>query len=332
LPLYKILVLAEHFEGKLRSSTWEAIGVAQALSKTYPYPIKIVIIGNETHDLAVQLSKGTGMEVLEISNEWCQTYTPDIYCDLLVYAIRQISPFFVLMGHSHRVTDFAPKLASMLETGFISNCSGFDIEPDGIAFSRNVYNGKVNQKVSLKGDPPHIISLQEGIFKKCLFIDTPISKVTTLDTQLSSNLTIKRKVLEIVQEVQGKIDLTKAEIIVSGGRGVGSKVNFGIVFDLANILGASVGATRPAVDNGWLSKGHQVGTSGVSVAPKLYIACGISGAPQHLAGIVNADCIVAINTDPYAPIFQVADYGIVGDLFGIVPAMTQCVKESKNLL
>jgi electron transfer flavoprotein alpha subunit len=231
------------------------------------------------------------------------------------------------MGHTYQAIDFAPRLATMLDRGFISNCVDFQIEAGRMVFVRNVYSGKLNLQVGLKGDPPYFVSLQPGKFGDDEFIGRPLPKVVNLDIHVSDKLVIKRKVLEIVQDVRGKIDLNKAKVIVAGGRGLGSKENFKIIFELAKVLGASVGATRPVIDNGWLPKDHQVGTSGHSVAPKLYIACGISGSVQHLVGINNTSCIVAINKDPYAPIYQVADYGIVSDLFAIVPALTESVKE-----
>jgi len=329
---HKILVLAEHWEGRLKSISWEAIGLAQTLADQCNFSINIVIIGNAMDNLAAEISKRTGIEVLNISNTLCRNYTPEVYCDLLLQVIRQVSPFLVLMGHSYQAIDFAPRLASMLERGLISNCVGFKIESNRMVFIRSVYDGKLNQVVGLKGDPPYLVSLQEGRFKRCLFADTRLPKVVKPNIHLTDKLVINRKVLEIVQEIKGKVDLSKAEIIVAGGRGIGGKENFKIIFDLAEALGASVGATRPVIDNGWLPKGHQVGSSGHSVAPKLYIACGISGRIQHLVGIINAGCIVAINKDSYAPIFQVADYGIVGDLFAIVPAITESVKEMGGLL
>ena len=326
----KILVLAEHWDGKVKNSTWEAIGLAQTLTNKKPFCISVVILGKDIDDLAAHISEKTDIEVINISNEHCEYYTPEVYCNLLLQVILQRSPFLVLMGHTCRAMDFGPKLALMLDRGFISNCIGIKIESGRMVIIRSVYSGKFNQEVSLKGDPPYLISLQQGRFSQCLFTNVRLPKVVKFDTHLSRNFIRSRKVLEIIRDVQGKVDLTKAKIIVAGGRGLERKENFKIIFDLADVLGASVGATRPVIDNGWLPNDHQVGSLGNAVAPKLYIACGISGQIQHLVGIMNADCIVAINKDPYAPIFQVADYGIVGDLFFIVPAITQSVKEMKD--
>jgi electron transfer flavoprotein alpha subunit len=328
----KVLVLVEHWGGKLKSVSWEAIGFGQKLAEQNNFVTRVVILGNEVKDLATQVSERSGLEVLCVSDERLYNYTPEVYCDLFLQVIQQESPFLVLMGHTYQVMDFAPKLATMLDRGFISNCVDFQIEAGRMVFVRNAYSGKLNIQVGLKGDPPYFVSLHPGNFNDHEFIGRKLPKVVNLEIRVSDKLVIKRKVQEIVQEVQGKIDLSKAEVIVAGGRGLGSKENFKTIFDLAKVLRASIGATRPVIDNGWLPKDHQVGASGHSVAPQLYIACGISGQIHHLVGIAGARYIVAINKDPYAPIYQVADYGIVGDLFTIVPAITESVKEIGSIM
>lgn len=328
---HKILVLAEHWEGNLSSASLDAIDFAKTLADEKDLSISIAVLGNEIDDLACNVSQESGIEVFNISHKLCQHYTPDVYCDLLAQLIPQVSPFLVITGHSYQSMDFVARLALMLERRLISNCVGFHVESDEIIFARRVYNGKLNQDVRPKGDPPHLISVQRGRYKRGPLPNTLFPKVVKLDIPLSDNLVRNRKVLEIIRGVRGKIDLTKAEVIVAGGRGLGSKENFRIIFDLANALGASVGASRPVIDNGWLPKDHQIGSSGNSVAPKLYIACGISGEIQHLIGIRDAGCIVAINKDRHAPIFRVADYGIVGDLFVIVPSIIQSAVELESL-
>ena len=324
---HKILVLAEDLNGEIIKVSWEAIGFAQTLADIYNSSVSILMLGKEADNLASEIAKKTGMEVLSIADEYGRDYSVEVYSDIMVQVIRQVSPFFVLMGHSYRVNDFAPQLAAMLEKGFISNCVGFNGASEEIVFMRSVYGGKLIQKMNLKGEPPYLISLQQGRFSNYLLRDMGCGKIVRLDIRLTNNLGIKRRIIETILGVQGKIDLSKAEIIVAGGRGMGSKENFRLIFELAEVLRASVGASRPVIDSGWLAKEHQIGSSGRSVAPKVYIACGISGEVQHLVGISNAECIVAINRDPHAPIFQVADYGIVGDVFTIVPAMTQLIKE-----
>ncbi len=327
----KILIVAQYWEGKLAGIFWEAMGLAEMLASKEDLSICVAILGNEIDDLVSEIAVKTNMQVLHISHKLCQYYSPEVYCDILTKVIQQVSPFLVIIGHSYQSMDFAPRLASMIQKPLISNCIEVQIESGTIVVVRSVYRGKLNQEIRLKGGPPYLITIQQGRFKKSELTGTGSRNVVKLNIPLSDELTLKRKVLEIIRGVQGTIDLQKAEIIVAGGRGLGSKENFRIIIDLANALGASVGASRPVIDNGWLPKDHQIGSSGQSVAPKLYVACGISGEIHHLIGIVHAGCVVAINKDPHAPIFGVADYGIVGDLFEVVPAFTQSVKEIGSL-
>jgi len=327
----KILILSEHREGNLSSVSQDAIDFAMGLASQKDFSICVSILGDDIDGLASYISKESGIEVLCISNKLCRDYTPEVYCDLLVKLIRELSPFLVITGHSYQSMDYIPRLALMLERSLISNCMGFHLESEEIILTRRVYNGKLNQDVRLTGDRPYFISVQRGKYKTGSFPNALFPKVAKLDIPIANNLVRNRKVLEIIRGVEGKIDLAKAEVIVAGGRGLGSKENFGVIFDLAKALGASVGASRPVIDNGWLPKDHQIGSSGHSVAPKLYIACGISGEIQHLVGIIDAGCIVAINKDRHAPIFQVADYGIVDDLFVIVPGIIESAMELRSL-
>jgi electron transfer flavoprotein alpha subunit len=183
--------------------------------------------------------------------------------------------------------------------------------------------------VGFKGDPPYLVSLQQGAFNAYEVQAKPPANVVRLDVPLARDV-LKRKVLEMIEAAQGVVDLSQADIIVAGGRGLANKEKFQIILDLAEVLGAGVGASRPVTDGGWLPKEHQIGSSGQTVTPKLYIACGISGAIQHLVGMSNSGCIVAINKDPNAPIFSIADYGIVGDVFKVVPALIEVAKEIKK--
>ncbi|MCI0419490.1 MAG: electron transfer flavoprotein subunit alpha/FixB family protein, partial [Acidobacteria bacterium] len=183
--------------------------------------------------------------------------------------------------------------------------------------------------VGFKGAAPYLVSLQQGAFNGYEVQAQSNPKQVRLDVSLSEQV-LKRKILEVIQAAQGRVDLSQADIIVAGGRGLANKEKFQIILDLAQALGAGVGASRPVTDGGWLPKEHQIGSSGQTVAPKLYIACGISGAIQHLVGMSNAGCIVAINKDPNAPIFSIADYGIVGDVFKIVPVLTELAKEIRR--
>jgi electron transfer flavoprotein alpha subunit len=323
------LVLAEHRAGRLKSISWEAIGFGQKLAGQLNQELKVVLIGKAIEDLADEVSRKCGQEVLSIVSNQLEAYTPEAYCQILSQVTQQESPFLFLMGHTYQVIDFAPKLATMLGRGFIPNCVDYQIEAGRPVFVRQVFNGKINLQVGLKGEPPYFVSLQQGAFNAYEVQSRQSPRVVNLTVPLPDEV-LKRKVLEIIQAAQGKVDLSQAEIIVAGGRGLATKEKFQIILDLAQALGAAVGASRPVTDGGWLPKEHQIGSSGQTVAPKLYIACGISGAIQHLVGMMNSSCIVAINKDPNAPIFSVADYGIVGDVFKVVPILIELAKEIRK--
>jgi electron transfer flavoprotein alpha subunit len=325
----KILVLAEQRSGKVKGISWEAIGFGQKLAEELQTEMKVIVIGNAIESLADEVSQRCGQSVLAVSNDKCADYTPEAYCEVLVRIVEQESPFLLLMGHTYQAIDFAPKLATMLKRGFVPNCIDYKWDSGRLTFVRQVFNGKLNLQVGLKGDPPHLVSLQQGAFNAHEVQAKSSPSVVQLDVPFPDEV-LKRKVLEVLQAAQGKVDLSQADIIVAGGRGLASKEKFQIILDLAEALGAAVGASRPVTDGGWLPKEHQIGSSGQTVAPKLYIACGISGAIQHLVGMSNSGCIVAINKDPNAPIFSIADYGIVGDVFKIVPVLTQLAKEMKK--
>jgi electron transfer flavoprotein alpha subunit len=325
----RILVIAEHRGGRLKNISREAIGFAQKLSDQLHKEMAVVLIGNAIEGLAHEVSEKCGQEVLTVLSEKCNDYTPEAYCEVLSEIARRESPFLFLMGHTYQVIDFAPKLATMLNRGLIPNCVDYQFDAERLQFVRQVYNGKLHIQVGLKGEPPYLVSLQQGAFSSYEVQTRQSAKVVRVDIPVPDEV-LKRKVLEVFQEAQGRVDLSQAEIIVAGGRGLGSQEKFQIILDLAQALGAGVGASRPVTDGGWLPKEHQIGSSGQTVTPKLYIACGISGAIQHLVGMMNSTCIVAINKDPNAPIFSIADYGIVGDVFKVVPILTELAKEIRK--
>lgn len=325
----KILVLTEHRSGKVKAISWEAIGFGQKLASQLNGELAVVLLGHDVEALAAEIAQRCGEPVLHVSNPALANYTPEAYCAVLSQILEQQSPLLLLMGHTYQVIDFAPKLATKLGRGFIPNCVDYQWDGKEINFVRPVFNGKLNLQVGFKGSPPHLVSLQQGAFNAYEVQTQSNPKLVRLDVPLPPEV-LKRKVLEVIQAAQGKVDLSQADIIVAGGRGLANKEKFQIILDLAQALGAGVGASRPVTDGGWLPKEHQIGSSGQTVAPKLYIACGISGAIQHLVGMSNAGCIVAINKDPNAPIFSIADYGIVGDVFKVVPVLIELAKEIRK--
>ena len=324
-----LLVFAEQRAGRLKGISWEAIGFGQKLAEELNSGIEVVLLGGDVQALATEIVERSGLEVLAVSNEKCRDYTPEAYCEVLRQVIEQRRPFLLLMGHTYQVIDFAPKLATLLGGGFIPNCIDYIGDGKELTFVRQVFNGKLNLQVRLKGPAPGLVSLQQGAFNSYEVRPKSNPAVVRLDMPLPDDI-LKRKILEVIQSAQGKVDLSQADIIVAGGRGLASKEKFQIILDLADALGAGVGASRPVTDGGWLPKEHQIGSSGQTVSPKLYIACGISGAIQHLVGMSNSGCIVAINKDANAPIFSIADYGIVGDVFKIVPLLTELARDLKK--
>ncbi len=325
----KIFALAEHRAGKLKSIAWETIGFGQTLAQKLGKELNVVVLGDGIEELARGVADRTGETVIHVTSPILMDYTPEAYCAALKQLAARENPYLFLMGHTYQVMDFAPRLAASLDRGFIPNCVEFQIEEGRPVFLRQVYYGKLNLHAGLKGEPPYFVSLQQGAFSAYEVNSSLLPRVVDFNADLPETL-LKRKVLQVVQAVQGKVDLSQAEIIVAGGRGLGSKEKFQIIVELGEALGAALGASRPVTDGEWLPKEHQIGSSGQTVSPKLYIACGISGAIQHLVGMSNSGCIVAINKDPNAPIFSVADYGIVGDVFQIVPVLTEMVKELRK--
>ena len=275
-----------------------------------------------------EVSRRSGLEVVVLANDRCRHYTPEAYCEVLAGYARTDDPYLLLLGHTYQAMDFAPKLATMLGRGLIPNCVDYRCTDGRLLWVRQVFNGKIHLEVSPKGEPPYLASLQQGAFPACEE-DLNVSPRIERRQAVVAEGALRRKLLEVMEAVQTRVDLSQAEIIVAGGRGLGSKEKFQLILDLASALGAGVGASRPVTDGGWLPKEHQIGSSGQTVTPRLYIACGISGAIQHLVGMSNSGCIVAINKDPYAPIFQVADYGIVGDVFQVVPKLIEIAREMR---
>src|SRR5262245_49394470 len=325
----KILVLAEHRGGNVKGISWEAIGFGQKLASQLNGEMDVILLGHDLDNLAGEITQRCGRPVLVASSPHLANYTPEAYCEALSRILAEQSPLLLLLGHTYQAIDFVPKLATMLGRGFIPNCVDYQWDGKQLTFVRQVFTEKLNLQVGFKGSPPHLVSLQQGAFNAYEVQTQSNSKVVRLDIPLPPDI-VKRKLLEVFQAAQGKVDLSQADIIVAGGRGLANKEKFQIVLDLAQALGAGVGASRPVTDGGWLPKEHQIGSSGQTVAPKLYIACGISGAIQHLVGMSNSGCIVAINKDANAPIFGVADYGIVGDVFKIVPVLTELAKEIRK--
>jgi electron transfer flavoprotein alpha subunit len=327
----KIWVVLQQREGQIARMSWEAIAAAQKLAgELGGGKPEAVLLGAGIGDLAAEVAKRDLAAVHMADAETLRTYTPGAYVAALAPAIRAAAPDFVVFPHSYQSVDYVPRLAQAVGAGLLPEVTGFSGGPDGLLWSRPILGGKMQAKVKVKGEGTVLVSVQSGAFQAdTSTIGSSPAPVQPLAVDLSG-VKPDREVLGVEQVGGEKIDLTKADIIVAVGRGVGGADKMGIIEELAKALGAEIGASRPVIDNGWLPRDRQIGSSGQTVAPKLYLAAGISGAIQHLVGMKGSTTIVAINKDPGAPIFTVADYGIVGDLHEVVPALTAAIKEAKG--
>ncbi|MEA2693759.1 MAG: electron transfer flavoprotein alpha subunit [Acidobacteriota bacterium] len=327
----KIWVVLQQREGQIARMSWEAIAAAQKLAAEIggAQP-EAVLLGAGLDAVAAEVAKRDLAAVHVADAEALRTYTPGAYVAALAPAIRAAAPDFVVFPHSYQSVDYVPRLAQAVGAGLLPEVTGFSGGPDGLLWSRPILGGKMQAKVKVKGEGTVLVSVQSGAFQADgSNLGSSPAPVQPLAVDLSG-VKPDREVLGVEQVGGEKIDLTKADIIVAVGRGVGGADKMGIIEELAKALGAEIGASRPVIDNGWLPRDRQIGSSGQTVAPKLYLAAGISGAIQHLVGMKGSTTIVAINKDPGAPIFTVADYGIVGDLHEVVPALTAAIKEAKG--
>lgn len=269
-------------------------------------------------------------QVIVVDGPEYKSYTTDAYAIALTTLIEKYGPLSMMIGATNNGRDLGPRVSCRMETGLVADCTalGIDEETGKVAWTRPAFGGNLMATILCPEHYPQIGTVRPGVFKKS---DETENKAEIIKEDIHVEAEkIRTQILEILNDMDGeKVDLENADIIVSGGRGVGGPEGFEPVRELAKVLGATVGASRAAVDSGWISHAHQVGQTGKTVAPKLYIACGISGAIQHQAGMSGSDCIVAINKDPDAPIFDIADYGIVGDLFEVLPILTEEIKKSR---
>ena len=320
-----ILVVAEQRGGKLNRASWEAIAAAQQLAAGGP--VSVAIPGTNLQAVATELAAAQVTEVVTVDHALLEPYTPDGYTAALQAAIAELTPSFVLLPHTYQTRDFAPKLAARMNRSILTDVTGLKTTGGENAFVRPMFQGKLTADVVPQGDAPHFVTVQIGAFRADAVARGAAPAPVRALTVAVAAADIRERPEPPFQEAKQAVDLSQAERIVSVGRGIKEQANIPIAQKLAEALGAEIAASRPICDAGWLPMERQVGSSGQTVAPKLYLALGISGAIQHLVGMKGASTIVAINKDPDAPIFEVADYGIVGDLFEIVPALTSALEE-----
>jgi electron transfer flavoprotein alpha subunit len=326
----KILVIAEQRQGKVNSTSFETLAAAQQIAKDTSSAVSALVVGKGVAGLADEFAAKNVAEVLLVEHDLLEAYTSDGYCAALSQVIASAKPELVLYPHTYQVRDFAPKLAAMLGKGMIGDCIGYRKEGGKLVFVRQMFQGKTAADVTFQGAAPWFASFQAGAFRSDLVAAHPSGKapVNSINVDLKPEQ-IRTKPLDLFKEAKSAVDLTQAPLIVAIGRGIKAPENIPQAEALAKAMGAEIAASRPICDEGWLPMERQIGSSGQTVAPKLYLALGISGAIQHVVGMKGARTIVAINKDQNAPIFEIADYGVVGDIFEIMPALTEALEKAK---
>jgi electron transfer flavoprotein alpha subunit len=321
-----VLVVMEQRAGKWNRMSFEALAAGHKLAQSFGVPVQAAVLGDD--GLATLAAEVTGTEKIHVlSAPLLAQYTPDGFTAALEQLIRAINPEAVVFPHTYQVRDYAPKLATRFARPFVSDVVDIRIDGAKVQFVRQLFQGKLSADV-VCDSRPQFVSVQAGAFRAAEAGGAPAATVP-FNVELDASQ-IRSVTEEPFRESQRSVDLGSADIFVSVGRGIKEKDNIGIVEQLAQVLGAELAASRPICDNGWLPMERQVGSSGQTVSPKMYLAVGISGAIQHLVGMKGSKTIVAINKDENAPIFESADYGIVGDLFEVVPALVAELKKAKS--
>jgi electron transfer flavoprotein alpha subunit len=326
----KILVVTEQRQGKWNNTSFETLVAAQQIAAATSGTVSAVVIGKGVASLAEELAAKDVAEILLVEHDLLDTYTPDAYAVALKQVVETAKPDLVLFPHTYQVRDFAPKLAAVLGKGMVGDCIGFRNEGGRVVFVRQMFQGKTAADVTFTGTAPWFASFQSGAFRADLLAPHPSGKapVKAAKVELKAQ-DIRTKPLELFKEAKSAVDLTQAPLIVAIGRGIKAPENIAQAEALAKAIGGELAASRPICDEGWLPMERQIGSSGQTVAPKLYLALGISGAIQHVVGMKGSRTVVAVNKDQNAPIFEVADYGVVADIFDIMPALTEELQKAR---
>jgi len=322
-----ILVVVEQRGGKLNRVSWETITAGQAIASATGWTLEAAVLGAAA--LAGEVAAKKVAKVYAVESPTLEPYTPDAYAAGLKQFVGAKQPKLVLMPHTYQVRDFIPKLATAMGRSVISDCIGFQHEGGKLVFTRQMFQGKFAADVSFTGDPPWFATFQNGAFRgDQAEAGASAAPVETVQVDIADGV-VRNRPQEVFKEAKQAVDLTQAEIIVAVGRGIKEQKNIEIAKQLADALGGDLAASRPICDSGWLPMDRQIGSSGQTVAPKLYLALGISGAIQHLVGMKGSRSIIAVNKDEEAPIFEIADYAVVGNLFDIVPPLIEEVRKAK---
>jgi electron transfer flavoprotein alpha subunit len=324
-----ILVVAEQREGKLSRVSWETLAAGQAIASEAGWTLEAAILGNGVSSIANELAGKRVSKVYDIESPALNPYTPDAFSAGLKQFLSSNQPKLILMPHTYQVRDFVPKLATAMGRTVVSDCIAFRKDGERLLFTRQMFQGKFAADVSFNCDAPWFVTFQNGAFRgDKVEAGADAAPVETVKVDIPAG-TVRNKPQEVFKEAKQAVDLTQAEIIVSVGRGIKEQKNIELAKQLADALGGEIAASRPICDSGWLPMDRQIGSSGQTVAPKLYLALGISGAIQHIVGMKGARSVVAINKDHEAPIFEIADVAVVGNLFDIVPVLTDAIRKAK---
>ncbi len=326
-----VWVFIEVVRGKIKGVSLELLGQGRKMADDLGEKLVAIIPGNEIEDFAKMAIHYGADEAIVVDQKELKDYSTDGYTKAMCTLIKKYNPAVLLIGATNNGRDLGPRVSSRMQTGLTADCTelGVDSETRLVKWTRPAFGGNLMATILCPDHRPQIGTVRPGVFKKPEE-DTGRRGEIIHETVEFGPDEIRTRIVEVITEAGGAdVNLEEAEIIVSGGRGVGGPEGFEVLKELADEIGAQIGASRAAVDSGWISSLHQVGQTGKSVGPKIYIACGISGAIQHVAGMSSSDVIIAINKDPDAPIFNIADYGIVGDLFEIIPELTKRIRSSK---
>ena len=324
-----ILVVVEQREGKLNRVSWETLVAGQSIAAETGWSLEAAVAGSGVGSIATEIAGKKLAKVYDLGSVALNPYTPDSFSAALKQFLSSNQPRLVLMPHTYQVRDFVPKLATAMGRTVISDCIGYRKDGEKLLFTRQMFQGKFAADVSFNCDAPWFVTFQNGSFRGDKVENgASAAPVETVNVEIPSG-TVRNKPQEVFKEAKQAVDLTQAEIIVSVGRGIKEQKNIELAKQLAEALGGEIAASRPICDSGWLPMDRQIGSSGQTVAPKLYLALGISGAIQHIVGMKGARSVVAINKDHEAPIFEIADVAVVGNLFDIVPPLIEEVKKAK---
>ena len=326
-----VWIFAEQREGKILNVSLELLGEGRKIADKLNVELTAVLLGDKLDNLSEELIEYGADNVLAVEDKFLEVYTTEAYTRVIFELIEERKPEIVLIGATTIGRDLAPRLAGRVRTGLTADCTSLDIDEENsnLLMTRPAFGGNIMATIICTKHRPQMSTVRPGVMAKAKIDETRIGNIEKVGFKLKEKDS-NTEVIDVIKKIKNQVALEEAEVIVSGGRGLGNKEGFELIKSLADALGGEVGASRGAVDASWIHQCHQVGQTGKTVRPKIYVACGISGAIQHLAGMNSSDCIVAINKDKDAPIFNVAHYGVVGDLYEIIPSLIEEIKKQKN--